>query len=587
MRRLIVGFLATLGILSLLTVAAIGGVVWWWISAYDTAEELPDRMVVTIDLDGGIAEASPGGPVGAFMPEWEPLGLVDVVEAIDRAATDSRVAGILVDLSGARLGLAQTQELRAAVFRLRASGRTASVFADSYEGDGIGPYYLASAFDRIWLQPSGLLALTGLSLEIPLARGLLARLGLEPEFEERFEFKGAMTPLTSRSLPPAIRENLSRVAESLYGQVVSGIASARRLGGNSVSEMIDRGPLLADEALANGLVDVLGYRDEARAAAVEGSGELVGVTRYLAARPESQEEATRIALIHLDGVIERGAGGRLSGGDVAFAATVEEAVDDVLDDDRVRGVILRISSPGGSYVASDSIRNAIARLRRGGIPVIASFADVAASGGYFAALPADHILAHPATLTGSIGAVGGKVSGGDLLDEMDVEVGRIEIGANAGMFSPTRPFSADERLRLRRMLDAIYADFTKHVGEARRLSDSEVDAVARGRVWTGEDARRVGLVDALGGYAEALQLTRQSIGLAPGAPIDLVAFPGPLDTLESLLEAFREGDIETALTTLKAIATYSRVLGHLAPLGWDGLMRAQSVPLETGDWRAR
>jgi len=578
-RRFLVGLLASVGALSLVVLLASGGALWWWIETFDEPEPLPDRVVLTIGLTGSLDEASPLDPFAELFPEEAGLGLVDLVDALDRAAADPRVTATVFDLSGADLGLAQTQELRAAVFRFRAAGKTAVAFADSYEGGSIGPYYLASAFDRIWMQPSGLLGLTGISMEMPMARALLDRYGLLPEFEQRFEFKGAMASLTDSSMPPAVRDNLSRVAGSMYGQVVSGIASARRLGGTAVASLIDRGPLLANEARSNGLVDALGYRSDAEAAAGMTSRSGVPAARYLASAGRPHAEGTRVALIHLDGEIGRGGSGLFGDPRGAGAMEISAVVDEIIDDEQVRAVILRISSPGGSYVASDTIRHDIERLRAAGLPVIASFADMAASGGYFAALPANHVLAHPATLTGSIGAVGGKISGAGLLDDFKVNVDRVEIGQNAGMFSVTRPFTTAQRQHLRRIMDAIYADFAGRVGEARRLSTSEIDAVARGRVWTGEDAQRVGLVDSLGGYAEAMQLTRQTIGLTPDAAIERVRFPRGLGSLGAILDALTAGDIRGTLTKMQDVAIYADVLMRLVPGRGSGLVRAEAPAL--------
>ena len=574
-RRFLVGLLATVGALSLVVLLASGGALWWWIDTFDDPEPLPDRIVLSVALSGSIDEASPLDPLAELFPEEAGLGLVDLVDALDRATADPRVAAAVFDLSGAELGLAQTQELRAAVFRFRAAGKTAVAFADSYEGGSIGPYYLASAFDRIWMQPSGLLGITGVSMEMPMARGLLEKAGLLPEYEQRFEFKGAMATLTDSTMPPAVRDNLSRVADSMYGQVVSGIASTRRLGGTAVAALIDRGPLLANEARSNGLVDELGYLSDAEAAVGMTAGSGIPAARYLASAGRPNAEGARVALMHIDGEIDRGAGGGFGGRLGTGSHGISAVVDEILDDHEVRAVILRISSPGGSYVASDTIRHDIERLRSAGLPVIASFADMAASGGYFAALAANHILAHPATLTGSIGAVGGKVSGAGLLQDLAVNVDRIEIGQNAGMFSVTRPFTPAQRQHLRRIMDAIYADFAGKVGEARGLSTGEIDAVARGRVWTGEDAQRVGLVDGLGGYAEAMQLTRQTIGLAPDAAVERVRFPRGLGSLETLLDAFASGDIRGTLTKMQDIAIYAGALMRLMPGRGSGLVRAE------------
>lgn len=577
MRRFLIGSLAVIGALSLvLTIVAVG-VLSWVIDEFESPEPLPDKIALVLDIEGSVDEAPAAEPLAALLPERAPLGLLDYVDAIDRAATDPRVTTLVADLSASGLGLAQTQEMRAAVFRFRAAGKTAIAFADSYEGGGIGAYYLASAFDRVWLQPSGMLGLTGVSIEIPMLRGALDEVGITAEFEQRYEFKGVMAPLTERTLPPAMRDNLTQVAESLFAQAVAGIASARGLGGTAVTAMIDRGPLLASEAKANGLVDVLGYRDDVLA--VVGDAEPVAAGRYLATAGHPHTEGTRIALVHLDGSIERGDAGPLGSGGGATSGYFTRVIEDVSDDPDVAAVILRISSPGGSYVAADTMRDQIERLTAGGTPVIASFADIAASGGYFAALPASHILAQPGTLTGSIGAIGGKVHGAGLLDRLDIAVDRIEVGANAGMFSPSRPFTEPQRRRLKRMLDAIYADFTGSVANARRLSPNEIDAVARGRVWTGEDAHRVGLVDALGGYQEALQLARQSIGIAPDAPVERVRYPRTLDSLDAFLDAVAEGDIGAVLTSFKSITTYTRWMSRLMSRAEGGLIRGEAYPL--------
>lgn len=580
-RRFLVGLLATVGALSLVVLLALGGGAWWWIAHFDEPEPLPDRIVLTAALSGSIDEASPLDPLSDLFPETAGLGLVDLVDALDRAAGDPRVTAVLFDLSGAHIGLAQTQELRAAVFRFRAAGKTAVAFADSYEGGSVGPYYLASAFDRIWMQPSGLLGLTGVSIEMPMARGLLEEIGLLPEFEQRFEFKGAMASLTETAMPPAVRDNLTRVADSLYGQVVSGVASARRLGGTAVAALIDRGPLLANEARSNGLVDALGYRSDAAASVGLTDDSEVPAARYLAGAGRPHAAGTRVALVHLDGPIARGNGDGFGNPVSAGSGQLTAVVDEVLDDEKVRAVILRISSPGGSYVAADTIRHDIERLRVAGLPVVVSFADIAASGGYFAALPGNHILAHPATLTGSIGAVGGKVSGAGLLDRLEVSVDRIEIGRNAGMFSLSRPFSDDQRLHLRRIMDAIYADFAGKVGESRGLSSNEVDAVARGRVWTGEDAQRIGLVDGLGGYSEAMQLTRQTIGLAADGAVERVRFPRGLDSFDTVLDVLRSGGIRQALTKMQDIAIYMNALMRLVPSRTGGLVQAEGPGLGT------
>lgn len=565
MRRFIVGFFATIGVFAIVLIAGLVAVGLWWADDFQAKEPLPKQIVLELDFGGPVDEAPILPELAGLLDEDAPLSLIDYVDALDRAAADDRVAGVFADLSNLSLGIAQAQELRAAVFRFRSAGKTAIAFADSFESGDNGPYYLASAFDRIWLQPSGLLGLTGLQLEFPFAAGLLDRLGLRAEFEQRYEFKGAATVATERHMPAAVRENMTRVAESLFGQVISGIATARRLGGGSVQAVVDRGPLLAGEAVANSLIDSLGYREQARAVL---TGDSVGASAYLGGAGRPYEDGTRIALVHLDGAIVRGEGGGLTGRGDAASGPIVAALDAVREDPDAKALILRISSPGGSYVASDTIRHAVERVRESGRPVIVSFADTAASGGYFAALSADHIIAHPGTLTGSIGTLGGKVSAEQLLRDWDVNIGRISIGENAGMFSPTEPFTAGQRDRLRRILDAVYTDFTGRVAAARRLSHDEIDALARGRVWTGEDARRVGLVDAVGGYAEALQLARQAVGISPDAPVERVRYPEEEDTWDRLIGLVRDRDFSASLQTLAGLVRYAHIVeGALETIG--------------------
>jgi len=560
-RRFFVGLFATIGVMSVLLVAGLTAAGLWWADAFTGDDPLPDRIVLRLDFSGEIDEAPILPAISSLLADDAPLSMIDYVDVLDRAAADDRVVGLFADLSNVSLGIAQAQELRAAVFRFRSAGKTTIAFADSFESTGNGPYYLASAFDRIWLQPSGLLALTGLQMEFPFAAGLLDRAGLRAEFEQRYEYKGAASAVTERRMPAALRENMTRVAESLFGQVVSGIATARRLGGGSVQAVVDGGPLLAREAVANGLIDTLGYREDARDML---DGDSVDAGRYLDDAGSPHAEGTRIALVHLDGTIVRGGGDGFGRGGDAASEPVVAALDAVRADPEAKALILRVSSPGGSYVASDTIRHAVERVRESGRPVIVSFADVAASGGYFAALAADHILAHPATLTGSIGTLGGKISAGALLRDWDVTVGRISIGENAGMFSPTAPFTDSQRDRLRRLLDAIYTDFTDRVADARRLSADEIDALARGRVWTGEDARRVGLVDAVGGYEEALQLARQAVGIAPDAPVERVRYPEEDDPWDELIDLVRDRDISAAVRALATVVRYAHIVGGAA-----------------------
>ena len=535
MKRIIIGILAGIGGTSLVLALFLAIGLTAWLDSQSEPEELPDSFVLTLRINGDIPESVRRSPLEQALFREVELSLLDYVDLIDRARDDARVTGLVADVTNARLGPGQAQEIRDAVFRFRASGKPTTAFAESFEG-GNAPYYLATAFDQIWMQPSGIVGLTGVSLEIPLAGSLLEAHGVRAEFEQRHEFKGALTSFTDQRLPEPIRQNLTQVAESLYAQIVEGIAGARKLSVKSVSTVIDRGPHTALEAASHGLIDKLGYNEDVLDSA--GSNGTISEAAYFFDEIEDEEglEATEIALLHIDGDIRGGdAPPGFGGSQGAHSRTLVKALQEIEEDEDIQAIILRISSPGGSYIASDTIRDAIQRLKDKGRLVVASFGDVAASGGYFAALPADHIIAQPGSLTGSVGAVGGKFSVGRLLEKFDVSVARIEVGTNAGMFSPTRPFSERERERMARILDSIYDDFTSKVAEARRLTEGEVDAAARGRAFTGEDAQQLGLVDLIGGYAVAKKLVRQSLNLTPSAPLELVPFPKKEGSLSQVL----------------------------------------------------
>ena len=305
MKRVVVGILAGIGGASLLLALLLAIGLTAWFDRQSTPDALPDSFSLTLRINGDVPEVVYRSPVQEALLREAELSLLDIVDLIDRARDDRRVTGLVADVTNARLGPGQAQEIRDAIFRFRASGKPTIAFAESFEG-GNAPYYLATAFDQIRMQPSGIVGLTGVALEIPLAGGLLEAQGVSAEFEQRHEFKGALTSLTDKRLPEPIRQNLTRMAESLYAQIVEGIAGARKLSVKSVSAVIDRGPHTAQEAQSHGLIDRLGYPDEIFAAVA--MGEKVTEAAYFFEELEEDEgpEAVRIALLHIDGDIRGG-----------------------------------------------------------------------------------------------------------------------------------------------------------------------------------------------------------------------------------------------------------------------------------------
>ena len=568
MRRFVLGLFATIGILAVLAVVAVG-VAAWHIAASRPA--LPRTIILTADLGGGLIEGSQSAL--SELVGGRKSTVRGFLDALERGAEDPRVKGIYAHIDGDTLGLAKTQEVRDAVAAFRGKGKFAIAFSESFGEFGVGtrPYYLATAFDEIWLQPLGAVGLVGLHAEVPFLRGTLDRLGIEPSFARREEYKSAANSLTETEMTAPQREEVESLLTSMAGQIVHGIAETRHLSESEVQGLIDHGPLFADEAKTARLVDRIGYRDEAISEAHRraGSGaEQVPLSRYLEGADHPHNKGPTIALIYGTGLIVQGGGttSPLSGSAEMSAREVTRAFRDAFRDAKVRAILFRIDSPGGSAVASESIWREVVRARERGKPVIVSMGDTAGSGGYYVAAPADKIVAQPATLTGSIGVLAGKLVIAQLLNKIGVTTDSAERGANSGMFSTLRDFSPAEQQRLDTFLDLTYRGFKEHVAAGRHLSEDQVEAVAKGRVWSGEEAKANGLVDALGGYAVALQLAKEAAGLAADAPAKLVVFPREKGTAELIFDRVFDRDhdsdgtpapagaVERAWNALSAVA---------------------------------
>jgi protease-4 len=368
------------------------------------------------------------------------------------------------------------------------------------------------------------------------------------------------------------------VVKGQFDQIVRGIAEGRDLEPAAVRGLIDRAPLTATAAHEADLIDGLRYRDEVydEFAAPDGDeAPRLPAKRYLARAGRPDREGERVALIYGVGSIHRGRSGfgLVSGDPTMGADTVTAAFRAAVDDDAVRAILFRIDSPGGSYVASDTIWREVARARRYGKPVVVSMGNVAGSGGYFVAMAADRIVAQPGTITGSIGVLAGKMLTADLWERLGINWDEIHEGRNAAMWSATRDFSPAQWTQVQTFLDTIYADFTTKVAEGRGLTAAEVEQAARGRIWTGAAAQKLGLVDALGGLTVALDAIRELLAMSPDAPIDIEVFPRPRTLPELLMARLSGGDdspsavLRDLRAGLLAIPGAGEVLGALEAAG--------------------
>jgi protease-4 len=557
--KILLGLLAIVGFATILTVSIS---VYTLFHFMDSKPAVPvgGHSVLAINLDDNFIEGTSGRRIEGFGLKSH-VSLQDTILAIKRAKQDSHIVGIKANLSSQSLGLAQIQEVREAMEDFRAGGKPAFLYSETIgEGEGALPgYYLASAFGKIWVQPSGTVGIAGIGTEEFFLKKFLDRFGLKASFVSRKEYKSAPEMFTASSMSPANREEMTALIGSWFEQITTGIAADRSIEPAAVKTLVDKGPLLASEALDGKLIDHLGYRDEFEAmvkAELKGAGD-VTLARYVGAEVVEKKLSDRkkIAVINAIGEIDRAKDdGQLLPNDGIHAQSMSKAIRDAVADKDIAAILLRVDSPGGSYVASDTIWREIIKAKEKKKPVIVSMGNLAASGGYFIAMPADRIFADPATITGSIGVFSGKIVIDGALAKFDIGHEQVAVGESAGMFSATRDFSPRDLTRLNQMLDATYADFTGKAAQGRGKTAAEIEAVARGRVWSGADAVKNGLVDELGGFSKALDFIKTRIGLKAEDQVTLVPFPEAGRPWLDLFRSLEDDDLPlTALGFMKTL----------------------------------
>lgn len=571
MRRRIGRFLAWIGgIAVVMTVLTLVFVVF---ALQSDEDPVPDKVILTINLEQQVAEHVPDDPFSKLLSD-DALVLRHVVGALEVAASDDRVVGLFAQGGNVRMGFAQVQEIRDAILAFEQSGKPTAVFAETFGelGSGNGGYYLATAFDRIYLQPSGDVGLTGVAMEHPFVKGALDSLGVGVQMDHRHEYKNAMNLFTETEFTDAHREASAAILKSMMNQMVLGISRLRGKTPEDVREIINRGPFLGTAARAEGLVDSLAYWDEVRELVKAEWGkeaEFLDVGKYRKRTDDPYGEGTTVALIHGIGAIHRGKSDYdpMSASAIMGASTLTKAFRAAVKDEDVRAILFRIDSPGGSYVASDAIWREVVKAKQAEKPVIVSMGNVAGSGGYFVAMNADKIVAQPGTLTGSIGVVGGKFVTTEFWERLGITWDEVQEGDNALIWGSGAEFTPEQWAKFQMWLDAIYEDFTTKVGKGRGMSQADVLEVAKGRVWTGEDAKARGLVDELGGMKAAMRLVREALKLEADAPLHLKVFPKEKSLIDMILEkglihALGAGQVMTFADELQPIFRVARLMGH-------------------------
>jgi len=549
-----------LGCLVVLALLLIGALLVRGISS----PPLPGRFVLAVHVTGPLPEIVPDDPF-AQLQGGPSFGLRDLRAALVAAADDSRVVGVRLRIDGS-LGLAPGEEIRALLGKVRAAGKWTAAYMDTAGefAPGNGEYFLASACDEISMNPMGDVNLVGLSARVPFIRGTLDKLGIRPEFPGRGAYKTARFFYTERGFTPEDREMTGWLVDSLMDQLVAGVAAGRGLEPAAVRDLIDRAPFLGQEAVDAKLVDRLeDWSDFVARVKDRDNGEVkaIGVADY-ADKVEGHTSGPKIAVVTAAGTILRGRSGRsfnpLVGDEVMGSETIAKAWRDVRDASGIKAVVFRIDSPGGSAVASEIIRQEMARTSES-LPVVVSMSNLAASGGYWITCGAKKIVADPSTLTASIGVFAGHLNMDELFsDRLGVNFGRIDRGANADMYGSLEDWTDAQRAVINRQLDRIYGSFLERVAASRGMSVEAVDEIGRGRVFTGAQAVDKGLVDELGGFDVALDEAKRLAGLDPTAEVELVDFPKPVPFWERLLKRGRDNGTvmdQAASTVATALAT--------------------------------
>lgn len=542
-----------------------------------------------------VKEGLPEGTAGESLFGSPKDHLRELLERLDAAAKDDKLSGVVLRLREPDIGLAKVDELRAAVARVRKTGK--KVFADVHSA-GTKDYQVACACDQIIMPESGTLMITGMQAQVIFFKGLLDKLGIQADFVQMGDFKGASEPMTRTSMSPEFRAQYETVINDYFEQMVERIAADRKIDAAQVKKLIDTGIFSAQQAKEAGLIDRVAYEDQWRdelkkelgadelaverdygrkkndeAAGMAGMMKMLMGSAQQAAR---SSKADKIAVIYIVGAIMTGESSTsLFGGETVGSDTIVRALRQVEDDPKVKGIVLRVDSPGGSALASDLIWRETVNTKK---PLVVSMGDVAASGGYYVSMGAKKIFIEPGSLTGSIGVVGGKLALRGLFDKIGVSTETISRGKVSGVMSMTDPFSLEERDAWKRMMKVTYDQFTQKAAAGRKMEVSKLEGLAQGRVFTGRMAVANGLADQLGTLEDAMAEVRTMAGVKPEDKLETLVLPKPRGLLESLfggsqIEAEARAISPELVDTIKTGATLQKLFSEPAVLMMPYLVR--------------
>ena len=523
------------------------------------------NSTLVLEISGDLQEMEPSGVFEQFVEP--PPTVRSVTDALRKAKVDRRVTSVVIRPTTSGALWAKVQEIRDAIVDFKRTDKPIVAFLE-FGGDQA--YYLASACDKVFLMPTASLDLTGLANYELFLRGTLDKIGAFPDALHIGDYKTAANTFTEQTMTPPHREMAQSLNTDLFEQLVRGLADGRHKSEAEARALIDHGPYLPEDAVRAGLVDDLAYEDEIDDKVQLGSGEVRSLLQkdYRHVLPSSLglDRGQRIAVIYAIGLISSGESSDGAGTQVVGSDTIVGYLRRARADNSIKAIVLRIDSPGGSAIASDVIWREV-MLTREKKPVIASMSDVAASGGYYIAMPAHAIVAQPGTLTGSIGVVMIKFVIDGTLKKVGVNMESVSQGKYAEIYSPIRPFSPEERARVQQLMQATYDTFVEKAASGRNTTPEKIDAIAQGRVWTGKQAKHLGLVDELGGLDRALALAKQRANIPQDAEVELVVYPPKKSIYEVLSDPFgRSADSTGALAAFLGLGDRRVVSTLTAPL---------------------
>jgi protease-4 len=539
-------------------------------------EPLPARMVLSVDLRGPLSDQD-GGVASIF--RGGSTSVISLVQTLREAEKDDRVKGVFVRLPEGGLTPATAEEIRSAIRHFRASGKP--VFAHSQGIYPAGPvastYMVGAAADAFWMQPDSSFQATGMIGQDLFLKRAFDRYGVEPDFAQRYEYKNAVNAYLQTDYTAAHREATLGWMTSVYTSALNAAAADRKREPAALRALFESGPHLAQEAKAKGLIDETGQVKEAQDALIKAAGGDASLTEIHDYQgrlqvPDLNGRPT-IAFVGAEGAIMTGSSDSaspLSGDSTVRSDDIAQALYAAAEDDDVRAIVFRVSSPGGSDTASEQILAAVRSARAAGKPVVVSMGDYAASGGYWISSGADEIVASPGTLTGSIGVFGGKFAIGDALARFGVDARSLQVGGEyAGTGDFSQPFTPAQQAKFETWMDQIYNAFIARVAQGRSMPVERVNEIARGRVWTGEQARSLGLVDHLGGFYVAVDRAKALAKI--DGEVRLKRFGGPQSPFEMLGRA-----LGLTAASVRTLAASAWVLGDPAAQGLlDQAMQAR------------